>query len=308
MEHNNTNNNMEGNFPIIKINWFDKMYKKLVLSLTNKLDNGQIFKTIIVSLFHLLSFAFLFGGIIFLVAALFGDYGYIESLKTLNGGKKILGILGLIIGIPIGLFMSWFLYSLIRKRAHQLEDKKYGSIITFIFESASPSIIILLGEVIAAVAIMSSLLQLIATLLNSMAYAPIIKLIGFLTGDDYASAHFAGSYEYLNYSLGMQEGGALFMLVGGVVILIVAYAFRDIYNYLYTLALRVLNPVLYFAVAGILGFVTFALMAYFVFGGMYGGMDFEDFGWLAIIYVGLILIYTLLMLLKKYVYVNKSNN
>ena len=43
------------------------------------------------------------------------------------------------------------------------------------------------------------------------------------------------------------------MLVGGVVILIVAYAFRDIYNYLYTLALRVLNPVLYFAVAGILG-------------------------------------------------------
>ena len=34
----------ENDFPIIRINWFDKMYKKLVLCLTNKLDNGQIFK------------------------------------------------------------------------------------------------------------------------------------------------------------------------------------------------------------------------------------------------------------------------
>ena len=40
MEHNNTNN-MERNIPFVNINFFDKMYDKLVLSVTKKLDSGQ---------------------------------------------------------------------------------------------------------------------------------------------------------------------------------------------------------------------------------------------------------------------------
>ena len=232
MEHNNTNNNMERNFPIIKINWFDKMYKKLVLSLTKKLDNGQIFKTIIVSLLHLLSFAFLFGGIIFCVAALFGDYGYISALKMYPGGKKVLAIIGLIIGLPIGLFMSWFLYSLVRKRAQQLGDNEYKNVLTFVFINTFPALIILIGEIGAALGIMASVLQLFGTLLNS---------IGLRTNDEISrqvfllalnmAAHFSGSYEYIGMSLGM-EGGVAFMIIGSVLFLIGAYIFRDVYNLL----------------------------------------------------------------------------
>jgi len=294
---------MEKNFPFIKIGWFDRMYDRLVLSLTRKLDNGQIFKTIIVSLLHLLSFAFLFGGIIFCVAALFGDAGYISALDMFPGGKKALAIIGLILGLPVGLFMSWFLYSLVRKRGQQLGNNEYGSILTFIFESAAPSLIILVGELAAALAIMSAVLQLFGTLLNSMAYAPIMKLVGFLTGEnlEYVQPFFGGSYDFIGESLGMD--GATGMLVGGVLILIGAYVLRDIYKYLYTLALRLLNPVLYFAVAGILGLVITGAFFFFMDGG-----DVEAFGWVALVFISLLLIYTLLMLLKKYVYVNKSNN
>ena len=61
MEHNNTNNNMERNIPFVNINFFDKMYDKLVLSVTKKLDNGNIFKFIMVLTIHVLSFAILLG-------------------------------------------------------------------------------------------------------------------------------------------------------------------------------------------------------------------------------------------------------
>jgi hypothetical protein len=294
---------MEKNFPFIKIGWFDRMYDRLVLSLTRKLDNGQIFKTIIVSLLHLLSFAFLFGGIIFCVAALFGDAGYISALDMYPGGKKVLAIIGLILGLPVGLFMSWFLYSLVRKRGQQLGNNEYGSILTFIFESAAPSLIILVGELAAALAIMSAVLQLFGTLLNSMAYAPIMKLVGFLNGAnlEYVQPFFRGSYDFIGANLGMD--GATGFLVGGVLILIGAYVLRDVYKYLYTLALRLLNPVLYFAVAGILGLVITGAFFFFM-----DGSDVEAFGWVALVFISLLLIYTLLMLLKKYVYVNKSNN
>lgn len=298
---------MEKNFPFIKIGWFDRMYDRLVLSLTRKLDNGQIFKTIIVSLLHLLSFAFLFGGIIFCVAALFGDTGYISALDMFPGGKKVLAIIGLILGLPVGLFMSWFLYSLVRKRAQQLGDNEYGSILTFMFERTVPALIILIGELMAIFAIMGSVLTLFGTLLNSMAYAPMNKLIGFLTNDPYAASYFGGSYDYIGLSLGME--GASGLLVGGIMVLIIAYAMRDVYNYLYQLALNILNPVLYFAVALTLGLFTFTGAIYLISEGL--DLDFQigdAFMWVTLAYVGLILIYTLLMLLKKYVYVNKSNN
>ena len=151
---------MEKNFPFIKIGWFDRMYDRLVLSLTRKLDDGMVFKTIIVSLLHLLSFAFLFGGIIFCVAALFGDFGYIEALDMYeSGGKKALAIIGLIIGLPVGIFMSWFLYSLVRKRAQQLNGHEYGKILPFLFESTVPALIILVAEIAAALAVMAAVLK-----------------------------------------------------------------------------------------------------------------------------------------------------
>ena len=247
MEHNNTNNDMERNLPFIKNNWFDEMYKKLVLSLTNKLDNGQVFKTIIVTLIHLLSFAFLFGGIIFCVAALFGDAGYISALKMYPGGKKVLAIIGLIIGLPIGLFMSWFLYSLVRKRAQQLGNNEYKNVLTFVFINTFPALIILIGEIGAALGIMASVLQLFGTLLNSMAYAPMMKLVGFLLGDSYIAAHFSGSYEYIGMSLGM-EGGVAFMIIGSVLFLIGAYIFRDVYNYALKLVKSLINFLPKFAI------------------------------------------------------------
>ena len=70
MEHNNTNNNMERNIPFVNINFFDKMYDKLVLSVTKKLDSGNVFKFIMVLTIHVLSFAILLGlPIAFLIAA-----------------------------------------------------------------------------------------------------------------------------------------------------------------------------------------------------------------------------------------------
>jgi len=306
---------MEKNFPFIKIGWFDRMYDRLVLSLTRKLDNGQIFKSIIVSLLHLLSFAFLFGGLTFCVAAIFGDAGYIEALKwQYEGGQKVLAIFGLILGLPIGIFMSWFLYSLVRKRSKQLGNKEYSSILIFLFQNTVPALIILVGELIATLCVLNAVLQLFGTLLNSMVYAPINKLIGLLKGEklEYIAPFFEGQYKYdgewvLGEYLGMD--GATGALVSGILFLIGAYVLRDVYKHLYALALNILNPVLYFAVALTLSLFTFTGAMYLVSEVLDLNFKISDtLMWVTIAYVALILIYTLLMLLKKYVYVNKSNN
>ena len=78
MEHNNTNNKNGKKYSICQYQFFDKMYDKLVLSVT-KLDSGNVFKFIMVLTIHVLSFAILLGlPIAFLIAA-FGEYGFINA-------------------------------------------------------------------------------------------------------------------------------------------------------------------------------------------------------------------------------------
>ena len=210
MEHNNTNNNMERNIPFVNINFFDKMYDKLVLSVTKKLDSGNVFKFIMVLTIHVLSFAILLGlPIAFLIAA-FGEAGFI------NAGFK--GVIAFIIGLPITLFTAWYGYSLTRKRATQLNKEEYTSIIAFYFKKYTPLTITLTGELAAV-----------------FAFACVIPSI--LIGGEMSD-------------MGSGIMVAIYLIGFGLMALIYAYAARQVYLFALNIALSILTPLLVFAVAG----------------------------------------------------------
>ncbi len=283
---------MEKNFPFINLNWFDKRYDKLVVSLTKTLDNGLVFKKLIVFLFHILSFVLLFGGIWFSFQGMFGDSGYFKALGNVEGFQKFTGIIGFIIGLPIALFLSWYSYSLVRKRAFQLEGKPYDSILSFLFKEYVPASIIVTGELATIGAVMMGTLSFFATLLGSMTYVPLQRLgTALIDGYTEGPVHILSNYDYFSDNLVEALGFVAF----GLVVLIAAYAVRDIYSYLLRIALSILNPMLVFTVA-------FGLSVYF---SLILLSEFRDGGEIVVgLFVGIILIYIMFMLLKKHVFKN----
>ena len=215
-QHNPNHNKMERNFPFINISFFDKMYDKLVLSATKKLDSGNTFKFIMVLTIHVLSFAILLGLPIAFLMAAFGEYGFI------NAGAK--GVIAFIIGLPIVLFTAWYGYSLARKRATQLNKEEYTSIIAFYFKKYTPLTITLTGELIAI-----------------FAFACVIPSI--LIGGEMSD-------------MGSGIMVAFYLIGIGLAALIYAYAFRQLWDFGVKIVISILHPLATLVIAGIVTYLA----------------------------------------------------
>ena len=210
-QHNPNHNKMERNFPFVNINFFDKMYDKLVLSATRKLDSGNTFKFIMVLTIHILSFAILLGvPAAFLYLAFGIDGGFIST------GFK--GVMAFIIGLPITLFTAWYGYSVARKRATQLNKEEYTSIIAFYFKKYTPLTITLTGELVAV-----------------FCFACVIPMI--LIGGEVSE-------------MGGGIMAAFSCIAIGLGALIYAYAGRQIYFFILKIVISILNPLAMLVVAG----------------------------------------------------------
>jgi len=82
---------MEKNLPFVSLSLADKGYNKIVIPFLGKLDDGNVFKKIIILLLTFLAICLLLGGIYLSIDGLFGDSGFIKryiSNEYLSGGKK----------------------------------------------------------------------------------------------------------------------------------------------------------------------------------------------------------------------------
>ena len=69
---------MEKNLPFVSLSIADKGYNKLVMPFLGKLDDGNVFKNIILLLLSVLAVGLLLGGIYLSVDGLFGDSGFVK--------------------------------------------------------------------------------------------------------------------------------------------------------------------------------------------------------------------------------------
>ena len=244
---------MEKNLPFITIGIADSNYNNRVLPFLTGVDDGKVFKWYFATFWRLAAFALLLGGLAISFMELFGDSGFLKQAFTdpMTGGKKAGAAVGLVIGLVLSIVTAWFLYSVTKKRAEQLHDQEYKGLLHFVFVTMIPRLITLIGELSFTFVMYIGLLQLVATLVGSLAYAPLLTYGQFLTtvpGVDMIAIMLPNtiSGDYDNFSGGIQL--ALVGIVGSVLILIAYYIYKEIYNFALKLAMALISFLPKFAI------------------------------------------------------------
>ena len=244
---------MEKNLPFITIGIADSNYNNRVLPFLTGVDDGKVFKWYFVTFWRLAAFALLLGGLAISFMELFGDSGFLKQAFTdpMTGGKKAGAAVGLVIGLVLSIVTAWFLYSVTKKRAEQLHDQEYKGLLHFVFVTMIPRLITLIGELSFTFVMYIGLLQLVATLVGSLAYAPLLSYGQVLTtvpGVDMIANMLPNtiSGDYDNFSIGIQS--ALVGIVGSVLILIAYYIYREIYNFALKLVMALISFLPKFAI------------------------------------------------------------
>jgi hypothetical protein len=230
---------MEQNLPYVSVGLIDDQYNNRVLPFLGKIDSGHLFKWFIVLFWKLTSYVFLIGGLWITIMSMTGKKGYIKSTlgqEGITGAQYTGGIIGLILGVIISIVCAWFLYSITKKRAEQLNDEAYHGVLHFISHCFAPRAITLTGELAFTLIFYVSLLQLIASLDGYAAYAPLMDYMSvFLSlpvpGMDLVSGFvptvIQGDYDFMDVTLRLAIGG----MAAAFVVLIAYYAIREIYMY-----------------------------------------------------------------------------
>lgn len=245
---------MEKNLPFITIGIADSNYNNRVLPFLTGVDDGKVFKWYFATFWRLAAFALLLGGLAISFMELFGDSGFIKQAfdnEFITGGKKAGAAVGLVLGLVLSIVTAWFLYSVTKKRAEQLNDQEYKGLLHFVFVTMIPRLITLIGELSFTFVMYIGLLQLVATLVGSLAYAPLLTYGQFLTtvpGVDMIANMLPNtiSGDYDNFSIGIQS--ALAGIVGSLLILIAYYIYKEIYNFALKLALALISFLPKFAI------------------------------------------------------------
>ena len=245
---------MEKNLPFITIGIADSNYNNRVLPFLTGVDDGKVFKWYLTTFWRLAAFALLLGGLAISFMELFGDSGFIKQAfdnEFITGGKKAGAAVGLVVGLVLSIVTTWFLYSVTKKRAEQLNDQEYKGLLHFVFVTMIPRLITLIGELSFTFVMYIGLLQLVATLVGSLAYAPLLTYGQFLTtvpGVDMIAIMLPNtiSGDYDNFSGGIQL--ALVGIVGSVLILIAYYIYKEIYNFALKLAMALISFLPKFAI------------------------------------------------------------
>jgi len=110
-----------------------------VKGLLDKIDNGDVFKTIVDSVFKISAYLFLIFGALSCVINIFGDDGYFSRFEWLEGGEKFTATLGFIIGLAICLLVVYIVFTMISKRADQLKSENYDGILTYMYKKTFPA-------------------------------------------------------------------------------------------------------------------------------------------------------------------------
>ena len=246
---------MEKNLPFVSLSVADKGYNKLVIPFLGKLDDGNVFKNIIILLLTVLAIGLLLGGIYLSFDGLFGDSGFVKSYilnDYLSGGKKAGAVVGLILGFAISILTAWALFSVLKKRTEQMKVIEYDYLLSFIFVKTLPKLILVIGELLFILFLYAGILQIIATLVGSFVYAPLSEyptlLLSIFPGMEVFSGlapqQIFGDYE--NFGEYMKIG--VMSIAGAFLLLIAFYIYKEIYNYILKLVTNLISFLPKFAI------------------------------------------------------------
>ena len=246
---------MEKNLPLVSLSFTDNAYNKFIIPFLGKLDDGNVFKSIITFLFSILSFGILLGGIYLTIAGLLGDHGFINNYITsenITGGNKVGSIVGMILGFLISLVTAWTLYSVLKKRNEQLEGLEYVGLLDFVFNRTFPKLILIVGELLFILFLYGGILQIVASLVGSYVYAPLSSypglILNILPGMDSFNQFMPNQIygDYDNFDNFIKMG--VIAIASSFIVLIAFYIYKEIYCYALKLATNLIDFLPKFAI------------------------------------------------------------
>jgi hypothetical protein len=229
---------MEKNLIFFNLDILDKARDKFVSPLTTKLDEGSIFKSVIIFGLKLAAFVALLGGIAITIKRMLGDRGFINrhiSNEYLDQAHKTGAIAGLVCGVVLSLIVAWALYAIIMKRTTELKAESYDGLMHFFYARAVPKFIVIAGEVVCVLMIYAALLSLVATLAGSAAYAPLGQasrgIVRMFPGMDFIPIqrmHFVGNYDFFAMGVKMSLMGLFLSFIA----LLGFYIYKEVYSFI----------------------------------------------------------------------------
>ena len=213
---------------------FDLPLTEKIDGLLSKIDNGNIFKTLIVLMFRLSAFGFLLGGLFLsFYSMLFSNGYFLGPWSGLDAWYwKVTAVLGFIIGLAISLGAIYFIFMIIMKRAKQLENKEYNGLLEYIYKHTIPTYIIISGEVVSSLLFTAGILGLIAVSLGSLVYFPlggvVMPIISeFMAGGGMSTVALPGDWSMIE----MFAGGYFVCILMSLISLIGTYVAKEVYQY-----------------------------------------------------------------------------
>lgn len=169
---------MGNSLPFFSFSIVDKGYEKLIVPLLDSIDDGKLFTGVQVITLRAYAFGLLITGIYLSISNILGENGYFIKNISKEGIAKwdqIAAIIALQLGFFISVFVSWIMYSIIRKRTEQIEQIQYKSIIDYVFTELSPRLITLIGELFSLIIFYAGICKLLASVLGTDFYSPLIN-------------------------------------------------------------------------------------------------------------------------------------
>jgi len=251
-----------------------------VKNLLDKIDNGNIFKSIIVLFFRLIGWGIIASGLWACIINMFSDddsyrYGYFSKFESLTGMQSFTSVIGLLIGLVLCLATIYVLFLFVKKRTNQLEDSAYEGLIHYMYKSVFPTMIMIFGEVLALLLFLVGILSLVAAILSSLVYFPLNDMYMILgEAFDANDLHRGGIWiqgfsEYSTYFESLKSNGLMSLGIMAVSAfgLLFTYVIKEVYSYF----IKVLIKLVEFAISknGILVLFIGIVLSYVVIGGFF---------------------------------------
>lgn len=254
-------------------------FESKIADLLEKIDNGNIFKTIIILFFRLIGWGIIASGLWACVINMFSDDnayrdGYFSRFESLEGMQQFTSVIGFLIGLVLCLATIYVLFLFIKKRTNQLEESSYEGLIHYMYKSVGPTVIMLFGEVLALLVCLVGILSLAAALLSSLVYFPLNDMYMIL-GEVFDANDFhrggiwiQGFSEYSTYfeSLKSNGLGSLVVIASSAFGLLLTYGIKEVYLYVIKLMIKLVE----FAISknGILVLFIGVVLSYIVMDGI----------------------------------------
>ena len=251
-----------------------------VKNLLDKIDNGNIFKSIIVLFFRLIGWGIIASGLWACIINMFSDddssrKGYFSDFESLTGMQSFTSVIGFLIGLVLCLATIYVLFLFVKKRTNQLEESPYEGLIHYMYKSVFPTMIMIFGEVLALLLFLVGILSLVAAILSSLVYFPLNDMYMILgEAFDANDLHRGGIWiqgfsEYSTYFESLKSNGLMSLGIMAVSAfgLLLTYGIKEFYQYLIKLVIKLVE----FAISknGILVLFIGIVLSYLVIGGFF---------------------------------------